>query len=121
MPGLDYFFVMHNLPLKEGAKPNKQKPRKMHPYKALLVKKEIEKYLQERFIDPIEYSKWMSNIMPITKLTDEIWVCTDFRDINNVYPKDDFPLANIDMIIDSIVDHDMLSFMDGFFFVIIQF
>lgn len=42
MPGLDPSFVMHNLPLKEGAKPIKPKPRKMHPYKALLVKKRLK-------------------------------------------------------------------------------
>lgn len=28
--------------------------------------------------------------------------------------KDDFPLPNIDMIVDSIVGHALLSFMDGF-------
>jgi len=30
------------------------------------------------------------------------------------FPKDDFPLPNIDMIMDSIVGHDTLSFMDRF-------
>lgn len=39
MPGLDPSFVMHNFPLKKGIKPIKQKPRKMYPSKALLVKK----------------------------------------------------------------------------------
>lgn len=39
MPSLDPSFVMHNLPLKKGAKPIKKKPRKVHPSKALLVKK----------------------------------------------------------------------------------
>jgi len=86
----------------------------MHPSKALLVKMEIEKYLQARFMEPIDYSDWMSNIIPVTKPTGEIQVCTNFRDINNAYPKDDFPLPNIDMIIDSIPGHDMLSFMDDF-------
>ena len=57
----------------------------------------------------------MSNIIDVTKPTGEMWVCTDFHDINNAYPKDDFPLPNIDMIVDSITRHDMLSFMDGFF------
>jgi len=50
MPGLYPSFFMNNLPLKVNAKPIKQKPRKMHPFKALLVKKEIEKYLQAGFI-----------------------------------------------------------------------
>jgi len=106
---------MHNFPLKENAKPIKQKPRKMHPSKALLVKKEIENYLQVGFIEPIDYSEWMSNIVPITKPIGEIRVCINFHDINNACPKDDFPLLNIDMIIDSIAGHNMLSFIDGFF------
>lgn len=42
-------------------------------------------------------------------------MCTNFFNINNAYPKDDFSLPNIDMIFDSIAGHDMLSFMDGFF------
>lgn len=53
MLSLDPSFIMHNLPLKYGVKPIKQKIRKMHPYKALLFKKEIEKYLNIGFIKPI--------------------------------------------------------------------
>ena len=87
----------------------------MHPYKALLVKKEIEKYLQVVFIKPIYYCDWRSNIVLGTKPTSEIRLCTNFLDISSACPKDDFPLLNIDMIVDSIVGHDMLSFMDGFF------
>lgn len=56
----------------------------------------------------------MSNIVLVTKPTSEIQVCTNFHYINNACPKDDFPLPNIDMIVDSIAGHDMLSFMDGF-------
>jgi len=87
MLGLDPSFVMHNLPLKERAKPIKQKPRKMHPSKALLVNKEIEKYLNAGFIRSIDYSDWMANIVPISKPTSEIQVCTNFHDINNALQK----------------------------------
>ena len=38
----------------------------------------------------------------------------DFRNLNKASPKDDFPLPHIDMRVDSIVRHAMLSFMDGF-------
>jgi len=86
----------------------------MHPSKALLAKKEIKKYLNVGFISPIDYSKWMANILPITEPTREIIICIDFKDINNACPKDDFPLPNIDMIVDSIIGHDTLYFMYGF-------
>jgi hypothetical protein len=43
-----------------------------------------------------------------------IRVCTDFRDLNNACPKDNFPTPFIDQIIDNCADHEALSFMDGF-------
>ena len=38
----------------------------------------------------------------------------DFRDLNNTYPKYNFSLPTIDKIVESIVGHEILSFMDGF-------
>ena len=35
-----------------------------------------------------------------------------FRDLNN--PKDDFPLPNLDMLIDTTTNHEIFLFMDGF-------
>ena len=78
------------------------------------MKKEIEKLLEVGFIRSIDYSEWMANIVPIKKPTCEIKVCTNFRDLNKAYPKDDFPLPNIDMIIHNLAGYEMLSFMDGF-------
>ena len=81
---------------------------------SLLVKKEIENLLEVGFIRSIDYSEWMANIVPVKKPTSEIRVCTNFKDLNKACPKDDFPLPNIDMIIDSLARYEMLSFMDGF-------
>lgn len=113
MLGLYESFVVHNLVVKKGAMPIKQKPQKMPFQVSLLVKKEIEKLLEVGFIRSIDYSEWMANIVPIKKPTGEIRMCTNFRDLNKACPKDDFPLANIDMIIDSLAGYEM-SFMDGF-------
>ena len=38
----------------------------------------------------------------------------DFRDLNKACPKDDFSLPNLDMLVDTIANHEMFSFMDGF-------
>ena len=114
MLGLDENFVVHNLVVEKGAMPIKQKARKMPFQISLLVKREIEKLLEAGFIRSIDYSEWMANLVPVKKPTGEIRVCTDFRDLNKACPKDDFPLPNIDMIIDSLAGYEMLSFMDGF-------
>lgn len=38
----------------------------------------------------------------------------DFRDLNKACPKDEFPLPNIDMLVDVTADYSMFSFMDEF-------
>ncbi|KAH9290903.1 hypothetical protein KI387_035020, partial [Taxus chinensis] len=86
----------------------------MHPRVALFVKVELERLLEVGFIRPINYSEWISNVVPVQKKPVGIRVCTDFMDINKAYLKDDFPLPNIDMIVDSITGYEMLSLMDGF-------
>ena len=53
-------------------------------------------------------------MVPITKPSGDIRICTDFRDLNKACPKDDFPLPNIDMIVDLTAGHEILSLMDGF-------
>lgn len=44
-----------------------------------------------------------------------IRVCVDFRDLNKMSPKDDFPLPHIDELVDFNAGHALFSFMDGFF------
>jgi len=70
--------------------------------------------LEVGFIRPIDYLEWMANVVLVKMPTSEIRVCTNFKDLNKACLKDDFPLPNIDMIIDSLVCYEMLSFMDGF-------
>ena len=38
----------------------------------------------------------------------------DFRNLNKAYPKDEFPLPNIDLLVDSVTGSSMFSFMDGY-------
>ena len=86
----------------------------MHPKVALLVKVELEKMLDAKVIHPIDYLEWIFNMVPVTKPTGDMKIYTNFRDLNKSCPKDDFPLPNIDMIVDLIARHEILSFMDGF-------
>ena len=78
------------------------------------MKEEIQKQLSFGFILMVEYPEWWANVVPIPKKDDKVRVCVDFRDLNKVSPKDDFSLPHIDPLVDSIADHSMLSFMDGF-------
>lgn len=114
MLGLDTDLIMHHLSISLDKKTIKKKLRKMHPHVALLVKGELEKLLSANFIRAIDYAKWISNIVPISKYDKSIQVCTNFRDLNKACPKNYFPLPNIDMIVDMIVGCEMYSLKDGF-------
>lgn len=114
MPRLDPNLVMHHLSLPLGIKLVKQKLRKMHPQIALLFKVELQKLLDVGFIRPMDYAEWISNLVPVSKLDGNVGIYTDFRDLNKACPKDDFPLPNIDIIVDLIGGHEILSLMDGF-------
>ena len=41
-------------------------------------------------------------------------MCVDFMDLNNACPKDSFPIPKIDQLMDSMVGHKLLTFMDAF-------
>jgi hypothetical protein len=41
-------------------------------------------------------------------------MCVDFTDLNKACSKDSFPLSQIDLLVDSTSEHQLLSFMDAF-------
>lgn len=41
-------------------------------------------------------------------------MCVDYIDLNDAYPKDNFPLLCINYIVDVITGHGMLSFLNVF-------
>ena len=41
-------------------------------------------------------------------------MCVDFTDLNKACPKDSYPLPRIDQLVDTIMGHKFLSFMDAF-------
>jgi len=60
------------------------------------------------------HPKWLSNIKLVKKKNGKIRCCVNFWNLNKACPKDEFPLPNMDMLIDSNAGHAMFSFMDGF-------
>ncbi|XP_075483761.1 uncharacterized protein LOC142523912 [Primulina tabacum] len=112
--GWTWKLVEHRLPLKEGFKPFQQPSRRMSKEVELKVKEEVEKLLKAKFIKPIRYTEWLSNIVPVMKKNGKVRICIDFRDLNCATPKDLYVMPIPDMLIDSVARHELLSFMDGF-------
>ena len=52
----------------------------------------------------------------MVKKANEKWkMCVDITDLNRACPKDNYPLLRINILVDSIASHQLLSFMDAFF------
>jgi hypothetical protein len=67
------------------------------------------------FIREVVYPKWLPNVVMVRKKNGKWWMCTDFTDFNKCCPKDDFPLAKIDQIVDSTAASEMIALLDYFF------
>jgi len=114
MPRLDPRLVAHTSNVDPMAKPMAQPAKIFHTEIEGQIVKEVHKLLATGFIKPIQHPRWLSNIVPVKKKNGQIRCCIDFRNLNKVCPKDELPLPNMDLLIDSVAGSDMFSFMDGF-------
>ena len=62
----------------------------------------------------MRYVQWLANIVPMMKKNGKLRLCVDFRDLNVVAPKDMYIMPIDDMLVDSIANNELLSFMDDF-------
>ena len=114
MPCLDPRLVVHYLNVDRGVIPVVQSTRVFHiEVKAQIIQK-VKKLLIASFIKPIQHPKWLSNIVLVKKKNGQIRCCVNFCNLNKACPKDEFPLPNIDLLVDSAVGSSMFSFMDGY-------
>ena len=80
----------------------------------LKIKKEVKKQLDAGFLEVSKYPQWVVNIVPVPKKDGKVRMCVDYRDLNRVSPKDNFPLPHINTLVDNTTKHSLFSFMDGF-------
>ena len=76
------------------------------------IEKEVNKLIEAGFIREVKYPTWIANIVLVRKKNGQLRVCVDFRDLNDTFPKDDFPLHVTELMIDSTTGYKALSFID---------
>ena len=114
MPEIDREIVEHRIPTHSHIALVKQKKRRLRPEWALLIKEEVEKQLKVKFIEVVEETQWLANIVPVPKKDSRVRMCIGYRDLNKACLKDDFSFPYIDTLVDSAASSAMYSFMDGF-------
>ena len=64
-----------------------------------LIEKEVRKLFNVKIIVTLRFSKWGANLVHVRKKNGEIRLCVDFKNLNRVSLKDNYPLPKMDHIL----------------------
>ena len=78
------------------------------------IAEEVRKLQDAEFIKEVYYTGWLANTVMVKKASEKWRMCVDFTDLNKAYPKDSYPVPRIDIMVDSMSRHQLLSFRDAF-------
>lgn len=76
-------------------------PRRFVPEVTLKIKEEIEGLLRSKFISTAMFVEWLENIVHFIKNNGSLRIYIDFRDLNVVTPKREYPMLVAEMLVDS--------------------
>jgi hypothetical protein len=110
----DIGFIEHKIPLREDAKPFRKKLTQINPMLWPIMEKEVKTLLDAQIIVPLRYSKWVANLVPVRKTNGEIRPRVDFKNMNRSSKKDNYPLQNMEQILQSVTGTSRISMIDGF-------
>jgi hypothetical protein len=82
MKGISSELCTHHIYIKEECRPICQPQRRMNPNLKEVVKEELQKLLNVRFIYPILDSEWVSPLVIVPKNNGKWRVFVDYRDLN---------------------------------------
>jgi hypothetical protein len=105
----------HTIPLKEDTKPFQQKLKRINPKLTPLIQAELKKMLDDGIISPTRHSSWCSNLVVVRKKNIGIRLCIDFRNLNLACIKDNYPLPNMETLLQRVTGSKIMSMLDGFF------
>ena len=106
--------IQHTLNVNSEKKPVQQRRRIFTLERDQVVIEEVSKLLTAGFIREVYYLDWLANVVLVKKASGKWRMCVDFTDLNKACSKDSFPLPRIDQLVDSIIGHKLLTFMDAF-------
>ena len=114
VPGIYPELACHQLNVNLEVVPHKHPLQRSSKNHAEVVKIVVNKLKQAGAMKEIFYPEWLANTVVVKKKDGKWRVCVDFTDLNKVYPKDPFPIPRIDQLVDAMVGHPRMSFLDVF-------
>ena len=113
-PRVDPNFICHRLNINPSITPRRQPSRRPSKEHVKAIKNEVTKLKLAGAIKEVFHPQWLANTVVVKKKTGKWRVCVDFTDLNKAYPKDPFPMPQIDQLVDVTVGHPRMSFLDAF-------
>ena len=80
------------IPMRDDAKPSKQRPYTYNENFANKIKEDIDKLLDAEFIYEIEHTKWVSPIVLVPKKNGNLCVCVNLKKVNAAMVRYQYPL-----------------------------
>ena len=111
---MDLDIYQHTIPMKEDAKPSKQRPYNYNENFSNKIKEEINKLLAADFIYEIEHSEWVSPIVVVPKKNGKLRVCINLKKVNAAIVQDHYPLSITKHVLERVASKKACSFLDGF-------
>lgn len=108
----------HDIKLKPDAIPKRVRPYRLSPLETESLRKELDKLLDLGVIEKGGYSDWASPIIMIKKKDDTYRIVADFRYLNSQSKVMNYPISNIDELLDNLNKAYWMSQFDlrsGFF------
>lgn len=91
----------------DNVKPFNCPPRRLSYAEKIELQKLLDEYLEKKYIQPSE-SEFVSPIVLVRKKTGDIRMCVDYRTLNKVTAKDNYPIPLIDDLIDRLAKKKFL-------------
>jgi hypothetical protein len=104
----------HKIELLPNAKPIRTKQGRWNPKYSTMVKEELDKLLEARFIRHVETTKWVSLMVLALKKNGKLRVCVNYKALNKITKKDRYPLPFCEKNLEEVARHEMYTFGDGY-------
>ena len=95
-------FVSILYPMKEDARPSKQRPYTYNDHFAKRIKEEIEKLKEAEFIYEIEHTHWVSPIVVVPKKNGKLRVCVNLKKVSAATIRDNYLLPIAEHVIERV-------------------
>ena len=114
LEGIDSKVATHCLNVDPCHKPIRKKIRGTSTERAQAMDKEVGKLIENRAVKEVAYHEWLSNVVMVTKSNGKWRLYVDFTELNKACPKDSYPLPQINLLIDTTVGHELLTFLNAY-------